>query len=84
MCLKTTLTSPKQPLFLASLVSRAPSRKTFFPLFVLNRTMIFLDEKEMDDLLAKLAAARIHLAKAYSNLVLGGGMAQQCHMSRGR
>ncbi|XP_074885753.1 protein phosphatase 1 regulatory subunit 36 isoform X1 [Buteo buteo] len=46
-------------------------------------TMIFLDEKEMDDLLAKLAAARIHLAKAYSNLVLGEGMAQQCHMSRG-
>ncbi|NXW14364.1 PPR36 phosphatase, partial [Circaetus pectoralis] len=47
-------------------------------------TMIFLDKEEMDDVSAKLAVARIHLAKAYSNLILGGGMAQQCHMPSGR
>lgn len=38
----------------------------------------------MADVLTKLGVARIHLAKAYSNLVLGGGMAQQCHMCSGR
>lgn len=42
--------------------------------------MIFFEKKEMDDVLAKLAVARIHLAKMYCNLILGRGMAQQCHM----
>ncbi|KAM6444493.1 LOW QUALITY PROTEIN: protein phosphatase 1 regulatory subunit 36 [Rhynochetos jubatus] len=39
-------------------------------------TMIFVEKKEMD-VLAKLAVARIHLAKVYSNLTLEQGMAQQ-------
>ncbi|KAK4822691.1 hypothetical protein QYF61_019560, partial [Mycteria americana] len=47
-------------------------------------TMIFLEKKEMDDVLAKLAVARIHLAKAYCNLILGGGMAEQLHMPSGK
>ncbi|NXX52523.1 PPR36 phosphatase, partial [Scopus umbretta] len=48
-------------------------------------TMIFVEKKEMDDVLAKLAVARIRLAKVYCNLILGqGGMAQQCHMPSGR
>ncbi|NXP55997.1 PPR36 phosphatase, partial [Heliornis fulica] len=47
-------------------------------------TMIFVEMKEMDNVLAKLAVARIHLAKAYSNLLLGRGMAQQHHRPSGR
>ncbi|XP_050753889.1 protein phosphatase 1 regulatory subunit 36, partial [Gymnogyps californianus] len=47
-------------------------------------TMIFFEKKEMDDVLAKLAVARIHLAKVYCNLILGRGMAQQCHMPSAR
>jgi len=39
--------------------------------------MIFLEKEEMDDVLAKLAVARIHLAKVYSKLILGRGTAQQ-------
>ncbi|NXI37816.1 PPR36 phosphatase, partial [Galbula dea] len=50
----------------------------------LSLTMIFLEKKEMDEVLAKLAVARIHLAKVYSNCVLGGGMAQHHHMPSGR
>ncbi|NWI63077.1 PPR36 phosphatase, partial [Todus mexicanus] len=33
-------------------------------------TVIFLENKEMDDVLAKLSAARIHLAKVYGNVFL--------------
>ncbi|NXH13088.1 PPR36 phosphatase, partial [Bucco capensis] len=51
---------------------------------VLILTMIFLENKEMDDVLVKLAGARIHLAKVYSKLVLGQGMAQQHHMTSGK
>ncbi|XP_074885762.1 protein phosphatase 1 regulatory subunit 36 isoform X5 [Buteo buteo] len=69
--------------YAALLLKEANKSHPMLPFAAVIRTMIFLDEKEMDDLLAKLAAARIHLAKAYSNLVLGEGMAQQCHMSRG-
>ncbi|NXH67994.1 PPR36 phosphatase, partial [Hydrobates tethys] len=47
-------------------------------------TMIFLEKKEMDDVLAKLAVARIRLAKVYCNLILGRGMAQQHHMPTGK
>ncbi|NWY56486.1 PPR36 phosphatase, partial [Chionis minor] len=47
-------------------------------------TMIFLEKKEMDNVLAKLAVARIHLAKVYSNLILERGMAQQRHMPGGK
>ncbi|XP_021258265.1 protein phosphatase 1 regulatory subunit 36 [Numida meleagris] len=47
-------------------------------------TVIFLENKEMDDLLAKLVVAKIYLAKVYSNLVLGRGIAQQSHTSRGK
>ncbi|KFQ74881.1 Protein phosphatase 1 regulatory subunit 36, partial [Phoenicopterus ruber ruber] len=47
-------------------------------------TMIFLEKKEMDDMLAKLAVARIHLAKVYCNLILERGMAQQRHMPGGK
>ncbi|KAM7110187.1 protein phosphatase 1 regulatory subunit 36 [Ciconia maguari] len=47
-------------------------------------TMIFLEKKEMDHVLAKLAVARIHLAKAYCNLILGRGMAEQLHMPSGK
>ncbi|KAM9239166.1 LOW QUALITY PROTEIN: protein phosphatase 1 regulatory subunit 36 [Leptosomus discolor] len=50
----------------------------------LNLTMIFLEKKEMDDVLAKLAATRIHLAKVYCNLILGQGMAQQHPMPSGK
>ncbi|XP_054683924.1 protein phosphatase 1 regulatory subunit 36 [Grus americana] len=46
-------------------------------------TMIFLEKKEMDDVLAKLAVARIHLAKVYSHLILERGMAQQHRMPSG-
>lgn len=47
--------------------------------------MIFLEKKEMDDVLAKLAMARIHLAKVYCSLILGrGGMAQRCHVPGGK
>ncbi|NXT31098.1 PPR36 phosphatase, partial [Pelecanoides urinatrix] len=46
-------------------------------------TMIFLEKKEMDDVLAKLAVARIHLAKVYCNRILRQGMAQQHHMPTG-
>ncbi|KAM9291431.1 LOW QUALITY PROTEIN: protein phosphatase 1 regulatory subunit 36 [Morus bassanus] len=46
--------------------------------------MIILEKKEMDDVLAKLAEARIHFAKVYCKLILGrGGTAQQCHMPSG-
>ncbi|GAB0191057.1 protein phosphatase 1 regulatory subunit 36 [Grus japonensis] len=47
-------------------------------------TMIFLEKKEMDDVLAKLAVARIHLAKVYSHLILERGMAQQHRMPSGK
>lgn len=46
--------------------------------------MIFLEKKEMDDVLAKLAVARIHLAKVYSHLILERGMAQQHRMPSGK
>ncbi|OXB59806.1 hypothetical protein ASZ78_008907 [Callipepla squamata] len=46
-------------------------------------TVIFLENKEMDDVLAKLAVAKIYLAKVYSNLVLGGGIAPQSCTSHG-
>ncbi|OXB75683.1 UNVERIFIED_CONTAM: hypothetical protein H355_015377, partial [Colinus virginianus] len=46
-------------------------------------TVIFLDNKEMDDVLAKLAVAKIYLAKVYSNLVLGKGIAPQSCTSHG-
>ncbi|NXJ00034.1 PPR36 phosphatase, partial [Psophia crepitans] len=47
-------------------------------------TMIFVKMKEMDDVLAKLAVARIRLAKAYSNLILERGTAQQHHTPSGK
>ncbi|NXJ07242.1 PPR36 phosphatase, partial [Odontophorus gujanensis] len=47
-------------------------------------TVIFLENKEMDDVLAKLAVAKIYLAKVYSNLVLGRGIAPQSHTSHGK
>ncbi|KAM9290097.1 LOW QUALITY PROTEIN: protein phosphatase 1 regulatory subunit 36 [Cariama cristata] len=47
-------------------------------------TMIFLEKKEMDNVLVKLVVARIHLAKVYCNLLLLGGMAQQCLMPTGK
>ncbi|XP_035184676.1 protein phosphatase 1 regulatory subunit 36 [Oxyura jamaicensis] len=47
-------------------------------------TMIFLENKEMDDVLVKLAVARIYLAKVYSNFILGRGMAQRSHSPRGK
>ncbi|KFV60111.1 Protein phosphatase 1 regulatory subunit 36, partial [Tyto alba] len=47
-------------------------------------TMIFLKNKEMDNVLAKLAVAKIHLAKVYCNLILRGGTAQQHHMPHGK
>ncbi|NXS51819.1 PPR36 phosphatase, partial [Brachypteracias leptosomus] len=43
-------------------------------------TMIFLGQTEMDDVLARLAVARIHLAKVYCNAVLGRDVAQQHHV----
>ncbi|NXQ83260.1 PPR36 phosphatase, partial [Nyctibius grandis] len=45
---------------------------------------ILLGKKEKDDVLAKLAVARIHLAKVYCNLILQRGMAQQRHMPSGK
>ncbi|KGL98198.1 Protein phosphatase 1 regulatory subunit 36, partial [Charadrius vociferus] len=50
----------------------------------LTSAMIFLENKDMDDVLAKLAVARIHLAKVYCNLVLERGMAQQRHRPSGK
>uniref|UniRef100_A0A8C9FFA8 Protein phosphatase 1 regulatory subunit 36 n=1 Tax=Pavo cristatus TaxID=9049 RepID=A0A8C9FFA8_PAVCR len=47
-------------------------------------SVIFLENKEMDDVLAKLAVAKIYLAKVYSNLVLERGKAQQSRTSRGK
>uniref|UniRef100_A0A8B9Q5W2 Protein phosphatase 1 regulatory subunit 36 n=1 Tax=Apteryx owenii TaxID=8824 RepID=A0A8B9Q5W2_APTOW len=47
-------------------------------------TVVLLKEKEMDDVLAKLEVARIHLAKLYCNLILGEGMAEHHHMSCGK
>uniref|UniRef100_A0A8C4KJ53 Uncharacterized protein n=1 Tax=Dromaius novaehollandiae TaxID=8790 RepID=A0A8C4KJ53_DRONO len=44
-------------------------------------TIVFLEEKELDDVLAKLEAARIRLAKLYCNLILGEGMVEHHHMS---
>lgn len=46
--------------------------------------MIFLEKKEMDDVLAKLAVARIHLAMVYCNFILERGMARQRHMPGGK
>lgn len=46
--------------------------------------MIFLENKDMDDVLAKLAVARIHLAKVYCNLILEQDMAQQRHRPSGK
>uniref|UniRef100_A0A8C3KKN7 Protein phosphatase 1 regulatory subunit 36 n=1 Tax=Calidris pygmaea TaxID=425635 RepID=A0A8C3KKN7_9CHAR len=46
--------------------------------------MIFVEKKEMDNVLAKLVVARIHLAKVYSNLILERGMAWQHHVPSGR
>ncbi|NXW31040.1 PPR36 phosphatase, partial [Phaetusa simplex] len=39
-----------------------------------------LKKKEMDDVLAKLAVARIHLATVYCNFILERGTARQRHM----
>ncbi|XP_062433857.1 protein phosphatase 1 regulatory subunit 36 [Rhea pennata] len=47
-------------------------------------TIVLLEEKEMDNVLAKLEVARIHLAKLYCNLILGEGMAEHYHMSCGK
>ncbi|NXP08141.1 PPR36 phosphatase, partial [Thinocorus orbignyianus] len=47
-------------------------------------TMIFVEKQEMDDVLANLAVARIHLAKVYCNLILERGVARQCHVPSGR
>ncbi|XP_040527956.1 zinc finger and BTB domain-containing protein 1 isoform X6 [Gallus gallus] len=47
-------------------------------------SVIFLENKEMDDVLAKLAVAKIYLAKVYSNLVLERGTAQQSRTPRGK
>ncbi|KFV92948.1 Protein phosphatase 1 regulatory subunit 36, partial [Eurypyga helias] len=47
-------------------------------------TMIFVEKKEMDEVLVKLAVARIHLAKVYANLTLEQGMAQQQHKPGGK
>ncbi|NXI57284.1 PPR36 phosphatase, partial [Chloroceryle aenea] len=43
-------------------------------------TVIILENKEMDDVLAKLTVARIHFAKVYCKLLFGRGMAQQHHV----
>ncbi|NXJ75314.1 PPR36 phosphatase, partial [Trogon melanurus] len=43
----------------------------------LASTMIFLEKKEMDTMLAELAVARIHLAKVYCNFTLAPHTAQQ-------
>ncbi|NWU55959.1 PPR36 phosphatase, partial [Dromas ardeola] len=50
----------------------------------LSSTMIFLEKKEMDDVLAKLAVARIHLATVYCKFILERGMARQRHMHGGK
>ncbi|NXY77946.1 PPR36 phosphatase, partial [Glareola pratincola] len=50
----------------------------------LSSTVIFLEKKEMDDVLAKLAVARIHLAMVYCNFILERGMARQSHMRGGK
>ncbi|NXN49082.1 PPR36 phosphatase, partial [Rynchops niger] len=50
----------------------------------LSSTMILLEKKEMDDVLAKLAVARIHLAMVYSNFILERVMARQRHMPGGK
>ncbi|NXW40296.1 PPR36 phosphatase, partial [Nyctiprogne leucopyga] len=47
-------------------------------------TTIFLENREMDDVLAKLQVARIHLAKMYGNLLLQRGMAEQRHKPSGK
>ncbi|NXC38041.1 PPR36 phosphatase, partial [Penelope pileata] len=48
-------------------------------------TMLFLEmDDEMDNVLAKLAVARIYLAKVYSNFVLWRGVEQQRHTSCGK
>ncbi|NXT02064.1 PPR36 phosphatase, partial [Jacana jacana] len=47
-------------------------------------TMIFVEKKEMDDVLAKLVMARIHLAKVYCKLILERGMARQRPVPSGR
>ncbi|XP_057272098.1 protein phosphatase 1 regulatory subunit 36 isoform X1 [Pezoporus wallicus] len=43
----------------------------------LTLTMISFEKTEMDNVLEKLAMSRIHLAKAYCNLILGRRVAQQ-------
>ncbi|NXN46060.1 PPR36 phosphatase, partial [Rhinoptilus africanus] len=50
----------------------------------LSSTVIFLEKKETDDALAKLAVARIHLATVYCNFILERGMARQRHMRGGK
>ncbi|NXJ69786.1 PPR36 phosphatase, partial [Rostratula benghalensis] len=47
-------------------------------------TMIFVEKKEMDNVLAKLVVARIHLAKVYCNLILERVIARQRHVPSGR
>ncbi|KAM8807984.1 protein phosphatase 1 regulatory subunit 36 [Eudromia elegans] len=47
-------------------------------------TIVLVEEKEMDDVLAKLEVTRTHLAKLYCNLILGEGMAEHHHMSCGK
>lgn len=56
----------------------------FFFVFLLNRSVIFLENKAMDDVLAKLAVAKIYLAKVYSNFVLERGTAEKSRTSRGK
>ncbi|XP_074852463.1 protein phosphatase 1 regulatory subunit 36 isoform X2 [Carettochelys insculpta] len=43
-----------------------------------------LDQKELEETLAKLAGAKKHLAKVYCILILGLGMAEQHHMACGK
>ncbi|XP_074813290.1 protein phosphatase 1 regulatory subunit 36 isoform X3 [Natator depressus] len=43
-----------------------------------------LDQKELEETLAKLAGTKKHLAKVYCILILGLGMAEQHHMACGK
>ncbi|XP_031409572.1 LOW QUALITY PROTEIN: protein phosphatase 1 regulatory subunit 36 [Meleagris gallopavo] len=47
-------------------------------------SVIFLENKAMDDVLAKLAVAKIYLAKVYSNFVLERGIAERSRTSHGK
>ncbi|XP_066854566.1 protein phosphatase 1 regulatory subunit 36 isoform X2 [Anser cygnoides] len=69
-----------------ALLLKEEERKSerMLPFAAVMGTMIFLENKEMDDVLAKLAVARIHLAKVYSNFIFGRGMAQQSHSPSGK